>query len=99
MKLIKYFLFLISFTIAAATAQAKVSDEFPVRKLYPAVPFIELSALYKERTKVIIVDVRSSYEYETLRIKGALNISVSSTDYVANMRKLRADNPKAKIVV
>ena len=99
MKLIKYFLFLISLTIAAASVQAKVSDEFPVRKLYPAVPFIELSDLHKERTRVIIVDVRSSYEFETLRIKGALNISVSSPDFVANMKKLRADNPKEKIVV
>jgi len=99
MKLIKYFLLLISFTIAVATAQAKVNDEFPVRKLYPAVPFIELTALYTERNKVIIVDVRSSYEYETLRIKGALNISVSSSSYITDMRKLRSDNLKTKIVV
>jgi len=91
------FLFSLFFSVGAGQASAK--NEFPARKLYPAVPYITLDALYRERAKVIIVDVRSSYEYETLRIKGALNISVSSTQFVANMRKLRAKNPQKKIVV
>jgi len=99
MKCFKFFLGMVSLFIVISAVQAKVNDEFPVRKLYPAVPYVELEDLYKERNKVIIVDVRSSYEYETLRIKGALNISVSSTNYVVDMRKLRADNPKSKIVV
>ena len=99
MQMFKYLLVAISLVIATASVQAKVSDEFPVRKLYPAVPYIELDTLYKERSSVIIVDVRSSYEYETLRIKGALNISLSSPNYIADMKKLRADNPKTKIVV
>ena len=99
MKCFKFFLGVLSLFIAISAVNAKVNDEFPVRKLYPAVPYIELEDLYKERNKVIIVDVRSSYEYETLRIKGALNISVSSTNYIADMKKLRSDNPKSKIVV
>jgi len=99
MQVVKYFLVAMSFFVAASSVQAKVSDEFPVRKLYPAVPYIELDTLYNERTKVIIVDVRSSYEYETLRIKGALNISISASNYISEMEKLRTDNPKTKIVV
>jgi rhodanese-related sulfurtransferase len=85
--------------ITATHLHANVSDEFPVRKLYPAVPYIELDTLYAERNKVVIVDVRSSYEYETLRIKGALNIPLASKNYIADMQKLRKDNPKSKIVV
>lgn len=99
MYVVKYLLVAISLFMSAASVQAKVSDEFPVRKLYPAVPYIELDALHSERSNVIIVDVRSSYEYETLRIKGALNISLSSPNFAADMKKLRADNPKTKIVV
>jgi rhodanese-related sulfurtransferase len=99
MRLVKLLLLAVSLSIAATAVQAKVKDEFPVRKLYPAVPYILLDDLYAERNKVIIVDVRSSYEYETLRIKGALNIPLSSPNYVKDMKKLRADNPKTKIIV
>ncbi len=79
--------------------EAKTSDEFPARKLYPAVPYIELDALFKKKDKVIIVDVRSKYEYETLRIKGALNISYSESSFVDKMRELQAKNPNAEIIV
>jgi len=97
--LIRPLLALVSIFILTAHSHANVSDEFPVRKLYPAVPYIELDTLHAERNKVIIVDVRSSYEYQTLRIKGALNIPLASKTYIADIKKLRADNPKSKIVV
>jgi len=75
------------------------ANEFPGRKLYPAVKYIELKDLKKALPESIVVDVRSAYEYETLRVKGALNISISSKTYVDKMRKLRADNPTKKIFV
>lgn len=84
---------------SADLALANVNEEFPARKLFPAVPYIELDDLYKQLKKVVVVDVRSEYEYETLRIKGALNIPLSSQSFVAEMEKLRAANPKSQIVM
>jgi predicted sulfurtransferase len=71
------------------------TKEFPGRDLYPEVPFIELEDLYQKlkRNEVTVVDVRSQYEYDTLRIAGAINIPLASNTFAADMRKLRmADN-------
>lgn len=94
-KLVFAFLGMLLFS---AAVQANVNNEFPARKLFPAVPYIEIDDLYKQLKNMIIVDVRSEYEYETLRIKGALNIPLSSPTFVADMKKLHADNPTKSIV-
>ena len=86
-------LFSSSFTLYAKNA------EFPGRDRYPNTAYISISDFQKTKDQVIIVDVRSAYEHQTLRIKGALNISVSSRDFVEKMQKLRADNPAKQIVV
>lgn len=78
---------------------AKADAEFPHRKLYPAVPYIELADFYKKHKTVIIVDVRSAYEYQTLRIKGAINIPLSSAEFISDMKQLRSSNPDTMIVV
>jgi rhodanese-related sulfurtransferase len=77
------------------TAQA---DEFPGRSLFPSVSVIELDELNRRFNEVTIVDVRSSYEYDTLRIKGALSIPLSSNTFVADMRKLRSSDPRPIVV-
>lgn len=85
------------FTSSMAT-HAK-NTEFPGRERYPTIPYISIADFHKIKDKVIIVDVRSAYEHKTLRIKGALNISLSSVDYVKKMRKLRDDNANKQIIV
>lgn len=89
---------LFSFLLLTVSVHAK-NDEFPGRERYPTIPYITITDFYKEKDKVIIVDVRSAYEHKTLRIKGALNISVSSSNYVKDMRQLRKNNAGKKIVV
>lgn len=74
------------------------SDEFPNRKLFPAVPVISLDDLYQKMDKVIIVDVRSKYEYDTINIVKAVNIPVLEPNFIERMRKLRKDNPNTEIV-
>ena len=73
-------------------------SDFPGRKLYLAVPHIELDQLYQQRDKVIFVDVRSAYEYETLRIKGAINIPLSDSAFIQKMQDLRKRD-KDKLIV
>ena len=94
LKLVLITLFLASFV----NIQAKTS-EFPGRERYPTIPYITITDFHKEKNKVIVVDVRSAYEHKTLRIKGALNISISSRKFVDDMRQLRANNAGKKIVV
>lgn len=72
--------------------------EFPGRPLYPEVSVIELDELQRRLDEVIIVDVRSAYEHQTLRIKGAINIPLSSKTFVSRMRQLRVSDPRPIVV-
>ncbi len=73
-------------------------DEFPGRQRYPAVPFISLTELKQKLQEVVIVDVRSKYEFETLKIKGAINIPLSTRTFIEDMRKLRAQSQRNIVV-
>ena len=71
------------------TASAAAESEFPGRKLYLAVPYIELVDAFKRRNQSVFVDVRSAYEYQTLRIKGAINIPLADKKFIEKMKSLR----------
>jgi rhodanese-related sulfurtransferase len=81
----------------AATVIAK-TNEFPGRALYPEVSYIALSELQASLNDVVIVDVRSSYEFETLRVKGAINIPLSSKKFISEVQKIREGSVKPIIV-
>jgi len=79
--------------------QATAADsEYPGRKIYLNTPYITLEELTKEFNDVIVVDVRSSYEYSTLHIKNALNIPLNSKSFIQDMQALRKQHPQKKIV-
>jgi rhodanese-related sulfurtransferase len=46
----------------------------------------------------MVVDVRSKYEFDTLRVKGATNIPLSSPTFVEQMGQLRAKDPRPIVV-
>ncbi len=75
-------------------------DSFPGRKRYPNVPVIELNDLYQQLDNVVIIDARSKYEYETLRIKSAISIplSLKSKIFQKEMLIIRKNNPHKKLV-
>jgi rhodanese-related sulfurtransferase len=81
-----------------AAAKKDVKKEFPGRDLYLDVKHITLKDLQTEYDNVVVVDARSSYEFNTLHINGAVNIPLSSSDYKKRMKELRKQNPDKKIV-
>jgi rhodanese-related sulfurtransferase len=64
--------------------------EYPHRARYPELPVITTADLTRRINEVTVVDVRSRYEYETLRVKGAVNIPVSEIGYADKVRELYA---------
>lgn len=74
------------------------TKEFPGRQLFPEVPVIELDDLHRRFTDVVVIDVRSEYEYDTLRIKGAVNIPLSSNTFVSQVREIRNSDPRPLVV-
>lgn len=92
MRKIALFSLLTLFLISSAGAFA--ADDFPGRKKYPKVPYIELADLHKTLNDVVIVDVRSKLEFETLRVKNSINIAVADKSFEEEIIKLRATTPK-----
>jgi rhodanese-related sulfurtransferase len=89
------FLLVLGFIGPSAVASAAVdkSKEFPYRSQYIDVTVVELDELHKRFKDVVIVDVRSEYEYETLHIKGAINIPLDRK-FVDKVRELRLKTDK-----
>lgn len=87
----------ILFFVAAGivnTSQVHASG-FPGRDKFPGVPYIDSMELYKAYTSgsAIIVDVRSTIEYNVIHPVDSLHISVSKMDFVKKVKKLVAANP------
>lgn len=72
-----------------AVGTAHGEEGFPGRAEFPEVSVYELDRLAESFDRVTIVDVRSRYEYETLRVKGALNIPVASKKFEEGILALR----------
>ncbi len=88
-----YSIFLMCFFISASS----FADEgFPGRKLFPIVNTISIEAFYEKivNDKVIVVDVRSEYEFKTLKILNAINIPVSKKSFPDKLKELRDSSPK-----
>lgn len=83
------------FSLYAAAAPAKSSStDFPYRYRYPDVSILETAELRKRVQEFAVVDVRSSYEFETLRIKDAINIPLGKRDFTDKVRELREKTNK-----
>jgi rhodanese-related sulfurtransferase len=77
--------------LATIFGTARASDAaFPHRATFKHVPVMEAEALRKDLDRVVVVDVRSRYEFETLHIKGALHIALSKEKLPAAAKELRA---------
>ncbi len=82
-------------TVPAKTAEKPAkSDAFPLRAKYLDVAVLETAELDKRFDNVVIVDVRTKYEFDTLRIKDALLIPVTDRTFTDQVRKLRESTTK-----
>ena len=81
-------LFVLGLVLSLAPFAAAV--EFPYRKDFPDIPTIDSETLYKqyEVDKVIIVDVRSSIEYDVIHPEGALHIPLSNKNFIKEIKEL-----------
>lgn len=75
--------------------------DFPARSnpKYVHVPPVEIETLYNDyiSRRVVIVDVRSKIEYDTIHIDGALHIPLSSALFESKVKRIARENPGKKI--
>lgn len=90
---------LTAYLVTVSSFVYSAEEGFPGRKKYPDVKYIEIGDLFKRQTRneVVIVDARSNYEFETLRIKGAVNIPVANKTFEEEVRKLRDKTDKTLV--
>ena len=71
-------------------------DGFPLRGKYAAMglEMMELSTLAQRFDQVVVVDVRSKYEHETLRIADSVLIPLDDKNFLERIRELAAETSK-----
>lgn len=94
MRKIINWLTILGLCCVSTIALADKSEGFPGRKEFPKIPILELSELNKLLGEVIVVDARSGLEFETLRVKDAINIPVASKTFEEQVLKLREKTSK-----
>ena len=81
--------------VFSSLALADSKEGFPGRPKYPDVKVYSKEQLDKDFDKVVVVDARSSLEFDTLRIKGSVNIPVAKKDpFLAGVKALRKETQK-----
>ena len=88
---VQYLLLALSSLLLQAVYAA--GEEFPLRSRYPDVEVLSTEALNQRFNEVLVIDVRSKYEFDTLHIKDAVNVPLS-TGFGEAMVKLRAQHNK-----
>ena len=88
---------------ASANAPAKgtapaAANPFPHRTSFPDVPIVSTADLASGFDRMVTVDVRTRYEYETLRVKDAVNIPVTDKNFVERTKALRAQHAGKPLV-
>ncbi|MCK5663816.1 MAG: hypothetical protein KAI17_10030 [Thiotrichaceae bacterium] len=82
------FIFLLTSLIFPVWAQ---SGDYPGRATYPRVNVYETEQLNSEFENVIIVDVRSNFEFNTLHINNAINIPLNSKGFTGKVSSLQSE--------
>lgn len=75
---------------AIFAAKAPAADDFPLRAKFPDMKTISTEDLAKGYDSTIIVDVRSTVEFDVARINSAKHVSISKASFVADLEKVRA---------
>jgi len=75
---------------------ANADEGFPGRKIYPSVKVLTHQQLFEKMNneEVVIVDVRSEYEYQTLKVLNSINIPVAKKSFPQKLKKLRESTVK-----
>lgn len=77
---------------------AKSDASFPLRPYYPEVPFMGTEELIEAYDTTIIVDIRSSFEYDVARINKATLLPLTDEDFAEKLEMLRGKTEKTPMI-
>lgn len=96
----KLFFGLLVFVGSVLSAKAvSASEDFPGRDRFTHAPVIDTAALADKIAagKVVVIDVRSPLEYQTLRIKGSINLPLGSKRFGQLVKALSTKSKRSLV--
>ncbi len=96
----RHLILLICCGVTLFFASSGIANEFPYREYYPEVTTVELDELKSgyDRGEIVIVDVRTKTEFETIHIKNALNVPYNHAHFARYLDKI-AQKDLNKIII
>jgi len=79
-------------------APARAQEGFPLRAYYPEVPFITTEQLIKVYDEALVMDIRSSFEYDVAKINKAVLLPLTDLEFSTKLEKLRAKESATPMV-
>lgn len=71
------------------------SDDFPLRAKYPDAKPISTEDLAKAGDTAVVIDVRSTVEFDVAHVNGAKHVPLSKASFTADLEKVRDKNGAA----
>lgn len=84
----------ILFSLFSSISAFAADKGFPGRAEFPEIPLYKKADLLKDLNRVVVVDARSALEFETIHIKGAINIPIASKKFPDMVKALRKKTQK-----
>lgn len=81
-----------------AVASVAVAADFPLRAKYPNAPTISTEELTAQYESVLVVDVRSKFEFDVIHLVKAHHLPMSDRSFFEDAKKLQAANGNKKLV-
>ena len=78
----------------SAKAEAVDDTVFPLRDTYSNVATISHQTLAQKINDVMIIDVRSNYEFSVLHITNAINVPITNLGFIPTLKILRAKDSR-----
>lgn len=88
------------FLVCMLASSAVFADEFPLRKDFPELKPISTEQLAEKYSagEVIVVDVRSQFEYETIHVKDAKNVPLAKRSFAKDLEAVRGKDDVTALV-
>jgi len=96
-KLLLFMLLMMgAFLVSLFVHPVAAADDFPYREKF-GVPYIETADLAGEYDDVIIVDVRSQFEFDVVHVKKAVHVPMANIMFVKALEEIRGKSDSKKM--
>lgn len=73
-------------------------ENYPYRGAFPDVNVLSTAQLREKYDDVLIIDVRSKFEFDVIHIASAVNVPLSEEEFLANLERVRAKDASQPLV-